>query len=30
MMSYIDRYNEWTNNDYFDKATKEELELIKN
>ena len=30
MMSYIDVYKEWTNNDYFDKATKEELELIKN
>ena len=29
MMSYIDRYNEWINNDYFDKATKEELINIK-
>ncbi|QJA09404.1 phospho-sugar mutase [Romboutsia sp. CE17] len=29
-MNYLDRYKLWVNNSYFDKKTKEELELIKN
>lgn len=29
-MNYLDTYKSWINNSYFDKETKEELELIKN
>ena len=29
-MNYMDKYKEWSTNPYFDKETKEELELKKN
>ena len=29
MKEYLEKYEEWLNNTYFDKKTKEELEAIK-